>query len=167
MKASYFFQTILMLQNLSFVTYFVVRLKAHTWFQLWGVSFCWLTLSFCHRHQGLEEETGVYERASNKNIYLRVAVNTITRLRSEAKESVPGSSKSQPGQPSVTQSHQATLGGSRAAKTSFTLHRSTGSGKKVEVVLTRKSQFVFFLNDRKRVTAWMDALWRRHSLSMY
>ena len=114
----------------------------------------------------------MYERASNKNIYLRVAVNTITRLRSEAKEAVPGSSKSQPGHPSVTQSHQATLGGSRAAKTSFTLHRSTGSGKKVEVVLTRKSQFVVdfcfvFWKDRKKMTAWMDALWRHHGLSMY
>ena len=97
--------------------------------------------SLCHCRQALEEETGVYERASNKNIYLRVAVNTITRLRSEARESLPGSSKSEHAHLPATQSHQATLGGSRAAKISFTLHRSAGSAKKAEVVLTGWSEF--------------------------
>ncbi|KAK7489485.1 hypothetical protein BaRGS_00019284 [Batillaria attramentaria] len=100
-------------------------------------------LKFCSSEEaaykkGLEEESGVYDRATNKNIYLRVAVNTITRLRSEAKESTHPSSSTSPPQrrQSLTQSHQATLGGSRAAKTSFTLHRSSGSGKKTEVALT-------------------------------
>ncbi|XP_070195418.1 RNA exonuclease 1 homolog [Littorina saxatilis] len=98
-------------------------------------------LKFCANEEeaykkGLQEETGVYDRASNKNIYLRVAVNTITRLRAEAKESLPGSSSSKQRRSSLTQSHEATLGGSRALKTSFTLHRSTGAGKKVEVPMT-------------------------------
>ena len=91
------------------------------------------------KYQGLEEEKVVYDRASNKNIYLRVAVNTISRLRTEAKESKPGTSKSMFDNDkslSQSQSHEATLGGSRAAKTSFTLHRSSKSGKKEEIQLT-------------------------------
>ncbi|KAL8623785.1 hypothetical protein ACOMHN_054091 [Nucella lapillus] len=100
-------------------------------------------LKFCPSEEkaykkGLEEETGVYDRSNNKNIYLRVAVNTILRLRTEARESMPGSSTSQLRQPSSgpSQSHEATLGGARAAKTNFTLQRNLGYGKKTEVVLT-------------------------------
>lgn len=87
----------------------------------------------------MEEENTVYERASNKNIYLRVAVNTISRLRSEAKESCPSSSAPKQRRTSLTQSHEATLGGSRAAKTSFTLHRSSSTIRKAEAILTGKA----------------------------
>ncbi|ESP01259.1 hypothetical protein LOTGIDRAFT_111751, partial [Lottia gigantea] len=70
--------------------------------------------------RGQEEEHVAYGRSSNKNIYLRMAVNTIKRLRSEAdvKNNSPKKVVAN------AQSHEATLGGSRAAKTSFTLKRS-------------------------------------------
>ncbi|XP_076462971.1 uncharacterized protein LOC143295266 [Babylonia areolata] len=87
--------------------------------------------------KALEEEAGAYERSSNKNIYLRVAVNTITRLRTEAKECMPGASTPKQGQWSGrSQSHEATLGGARAAKTNFSLHRPSVLGRKTEVALT-------------------------------
>ncbi|XP_059167068.1 RNA exonuclease 1 homolog [Physella acuta] len=91
-------------------------------------------------NKGLDEELAVYIRASNKNIYLRLAVNAIKRIRTEAKESQPSSSKSpcagvsslssMAALPShVAQSHEATLGGSLAARTSYTLHRSSSVTK--------------------------------------
>ncbi|CAL1540651.1 unnamed protein product, partial [Lymnaea stagnalis] len=85
--------------------------------------------------KGQDEEQTVYARASNKNIYLRLAVNAIKRIRMEANESQPSSSKKLcPGVSSLSsmaalpshamQSHATTLGGSLAARTSFTLNRS-------------------------------------------
>ncbi|XP_050400601.1 RNA exonuclease 1 homolog [Patella vulgata] len=67
-----------------------------------------------------EEEHVAYGRSSSKNIYLRMAVNTIKRLRTEAESKVASPKKKIPN----SQSHEATLGGSKAAKTSFTVKRS-------------------------------------------
>ncbi|XP_067678150.1 RNA exonuclease 1 homolog [Haliotis asinina] len=75
--------------------------------------------------KGQEEEAAVYKRATNKNIYLRVAVNAIKRLRVEVQQSCSSPTKS----PSkiIKQSHEATLGGKNATKTTYTLHRSGGN----------------------------------------
>ncbi|XP_046552109.1 LOW QUALITY PROTEIN: RNA exonuclease 1 homolog [Haliotis rubra] len=75
--------------------------------------------------KGQEEEAAVYKRATNKNIYLRVAVNAIKRLRVEVQQSCSSPTKS----PSkiIKQSHEATLGGKNATKTTYTLHRSGGT----------------------------------------
>ncbi|KAH9509754.1 RNA exonuclease 1 [Bulinus truncatus] len=96
-----------------------------------------------------EEEQVIYTRASNKNIYLGLTANTIKKIRMEAAECQPSSSKkpclglaslsSLALQPShMSQSHAATLGGSHAAKTSFTLHRSGAAGKNIPTVFTGK-----------------------------
>lgn len=98
--------------------------------------------------QGQEEEQATYNRASNKNIYLRVAVNTIKKIRTEALESQPSTSKKQClGLASLSsmasshpaQSHEATLGGSLAAKTSYTLHRSGNSTRKLPQTFSGKA----------------------------
>lgn len=75
--------------------------------------------------QGKEEEESVYNRCSNKKIYLNLAVNTIKRLRTEATQK-PGN-KSKPG--CMKLSHAAVLDGAGATKTSYTLHRSGGAVK--------------------------------------
>lgn len=82
----------------------------------------------------------MYKRATNKNIYLHVAVGAIKRIRMQAAEAQPSSSKKPKNVYSlssaaslsshVSQSHEATLGGRGAATTSFTLHRSRKSGLK-------------------------------------
>ena len=74
--------------------------------------------------KGLEEELAVYKRASNKNVYLNVACNTIKRLRNETTESCKSPTK--PTSPQKM-SHEAVLGGKNATKTTFTLNRSGGS----------------------------------------
>ncbi|XP_046374753.2 RNA exonuclease 1 homolog [Haliotis rufescens] len=77
--------------------------------------------------KGQEEEAAVYKRATNKNIYLRVAVNAIKRLRVEVQQSCSSPTKS----PSkiIKQSHEAMLGGKNATRTTYTLHRSGGGTK--------------------------------------
>lgn len=74
--------------------------------------------------QGLDEELSVYKRASNKNVYLNVACNTIKRLRTETAEFC--SSPTKPTSPQKM-SHEAMLGGKNATKTTYTLNRSGGS----------------------------------------
>lgn len=74
--------------------------------------------------RGLEEELSVYKRASNKNVYLNVACNTIKRLRTEIAEFC--SSPTKPTSPQKM-SHEAMLGGKNATKTTYTLNRSGGS----------------------------------------
>ena len=89
--------------------------------------------------QALSVESDVYDRAVNANIYLRVAVNAITRLRSEAKRSQVACSVSDPKTSSLAQSCQAEPRGSKASMTSFTVQRSLGCYKKSDVALTGKS----------------------------
>ncbi|GFN95038.1 RNA exonuclease 1-like protein [Plakobranchus ocellatus] len=80
--------------------------------------------------KGEEDEKAVYEKATNKNIYLRVAVNAIKRIRTEAAQVLPSTSKkprvvSAPGLSGpMAQSHAATLGGPNALRHSYTLNRS-------------------------------------------
>ncbi|XP_013417107.1 RNA exonuclease 1 homolog isoform X2 [Lingula anatina] len=76
--------------------------------------------------RGLEEEKAVYKRSSNRTVYLNVAVNAVKRLRSEVTLHQPGTSSQTPDKHPKGFSHEAVLGGSRAAKTSFTLNRSGG-----------------------------------------
>ncbi|XP_035996847.1 RNA exonuclease 1 homolog [Fundulus heteroclitus] len=82
----------------------------------------------------LVEEKLVYERSSSKNIYLNVAVNALTKLRSKS-----GSCSSpvykEPGvaPKRKAQSHEEVLGGRLAATTSFTINRS---GKQQEEKLS-------------------------------
>ncbi|BFY99577.1 hypothetical protein BsWGS_02618 [Bradybaena similaris] len=101
-------------------------------------------------NKGQEEEQATYNRASNKNIYLRVAVNAIKKIRTEALESQPSTSKKQcMGLASLSsmtsshpaQSHEATLGGSLAAKTSYTLHRSGNSTRKLPQTFSGKELY--------------------------
>ncbi|XP_041358809.1 RNA exonuclease 1 homolog [Gigantopelta aegis] len=68
-----------------------------------------------------DEEKAVYQRATNKNIYVRVAANAIVRLRKDV--------QNREGSPTKTfycgkQSHKATLDGRKAITTSFTINRS-------------------------------------------
>lgn len=76
--------------------------------------------------QGKEEEENVYNRCSNKKIYLNLAVNTVKRLRNEAEQTKTRSKNKTVG---MKLSHAAVLDGAGAAKTSFTLHRSGGAVK--------------------------------------
>ncbi len=78
--------------------------------------------------QGQEEEGAVYKRATNKNIYLRVAVNAIKRLRVEVEQASSSPTKTGPCKMN-TQSHEAMLGGRNATKHTYTLHRSGGGTK--------------------------------------
>ncbi|XP_058019349.1 RNA exonuclease 1 homolog [Ahaetulla prasina] len=84
-------------------------------------------LKFCPSQQeafdkALAEEKVVYERSTSRNIYLNVAVNTLKKLRTL----LP--SPSQGVQKAINRkvvSHEAMLGGKLAARTSYTLNRST------------------------------------------
>ena len=85
--------------------------------------------------QAVAEEKGVYERSSNRNIYLNVAINTVKKLRDENLQqsvTINGQKQTSPGKTSKALSHQALLGGSRAAATSFTVRRSGGPCKTPE-----------------------------------
>ncbi|XP_029138804.1 RNA exonuclease 1 homolog [Protobothrops mucrosquamatus] len=82
---------------------------------------------FCPSQQGafdkaLAEEKVVYERSTSRNIYLNVAVNTLKKLRtllpSPSQEVQKASNRK-------LVSHEAMLGGKLAARTSYTLNRST------------------------------------------
>ncbi|XP_007952760.1 RNA exonuclease 1 homolog [Orycteropus afer afer] len=84
-------------------------------------------LKFCSSNQeaiekALTEEKVAYDRSPSKNIYLNVAVNTLKKLRGLAPSAMPGLSK-----PSSRRlvSHEVVLGGRLAAKTSFSLSRSS------------------------------------------
>ena len=78
--------------------------------------------------KGQEEEKIVYDRSSSKTVYLNVACNTIKRLRNEAAENMPSTSKKAS---PMKMSHQAVLGGKNAMKNSYTLNRSGGSTKEI------------------------------------
>ncbi|XP_063057641.1 RNA exonuclease 1 homolog isoform X2 [Engraulis encrasicolus] len=72
----------------------------------------------------LDEEQVVYERSSSKNIYLNVAVNTLKKLRNKSTSPAAKPPKYQAASSSQkAQSHEKTLGGRMAAKTSFTINR--------------------------------------------
>ncbi|XP_053317741.1 RNA exonuclease 1 homolog [Spea bombifrons] len=84
-------------------------------------------LKFCPTQQeafdkALEEEKVVYGRSSSRNIYLNVAVNTLKKLRNQCQGTK---------QPAVkitnkkAVSHESMLGGKLAAKTSFSMQRSS------------------------------------------
>uniref|UniRef100_A0A8C5SWD2 RNA exonuclease 1 homolog n=1 Tax=Laticauda laticaudata TaxID=8630 RepID=A0A8C5SWD2_LATLA len=84
-------------------------------------------MKFCPSQQGafdkaLAEEKTVYERSTSRNIYLNVAVNTLKKLRtllpSPSQEVQKASNRK-------VVSHEAMLGGKLAARTSYTLNRST------------------------------------------
>uniref|UniRef100_A0A8C6V8A1 RNA exonuclease 1 homolog n=1 Tax=Naja naja TaxID=35670 RepID=A0A8C6V8A1_NAJNA len=84
-------------------------------------------MKFCPSQQGafdkaLAEEKVVYERSTSRNIYLNVAVNTLKKLRtllpSPSREVQKTSNRK-------VVSHEAMLGGRLAARTSYTLNRST------------------------------------------
>ncbi|XP_013925586.1 PREDICTED: RNA exonuclease 1 homolog [Thamnophis sirtalis] len=72
--------------------------------------------------KALAEEKVVYERSTSRNIYLNVAVNTLKKLRtllpSPSQEVQKFSNRK-------VVSHEAMLGGKLAARTSYTLNRST------------------------------------------
>ena len=82
----------------------------------------------------------MYDRSSSRVVYLNVAVNTIKRLRCEAPRE-PGpetdmdveveSTKVTSPVKQKTLSHMAVLGGAKAAKVSYTLHRSKGGTAKI------------------------------------
>uniref|UniRef100_A0A8C5SV09 RNA exonuclease 1 homolog n=1 Tax=Laticauda laticaudata TaxID=8630 RepID=A0A8C5SV09_LATLA len=81
-------------------------------------------MKFCPSQQGafdkaLAEEKTVYERSTSRNIYLNVAVNTLKKLRTL----LPSPSQEASNRKVV--SHEAMLGGKLAARTSYTLNRST------------------------------------------
>ncbi|XP_019513014.1 PREDICTED: RNA exonuclease 1 homolog isoform X1 [Hipposideros armiger] len=84
-------------------------------------------LKFCSSNQeaiekALNEEKVAYDRSPSKNIYLNVAVNTLKKLRGLVPSTVPGLSKTS-GRRVV--SHEVVLGGKLAAKTSFSISRSS------------------------------------------
>ena len=91
--------------------------------------------------QALSEEKTIYDRSSSRVVYLNVAVNTIKRLRSEApREPGPESDTetevkpvkvTSPIKQKATFSHMAVIGGAKAAKISYTLHRSKGGTIKI------------------------------------
>ncbi len=71
--------------------------------------------------QGLKEEKSVYERASSRNIYLNLSVNTLKRLRS-AQTDTQDKVTSPTSKGSI--SHEAVIGGKAATQHTFTLNRS-------------------------------------------
>ena len=72
--------------------------------------------------QGLKEEKSVYERASSRNIYLNLSVNTLKRLRSAQTTDTPDKVTSPTSKGSI--SHEAVIGGKAATQHTFTLNRS-------------------------------------------
>ena len=81
--------------------------------------------------QALLEEKSVCARASNKKIYLNVAINTLKKLRDEVVRSSDSSDQElkSPTKNPLALSHAAVLDGARAANTKFTLKRSGGQIK--------------------------------------
>ncbi|XP_063003242.1 RNA exonuclease 1 homolog isoform X2 [Elgaria multicarinata webbii] len=72
--------------------------------------------------KALAEEKLAYERSTSRNIYLNVAVNTLKKLRSLLPSPSQDSRKFSNRK---LVSHEAMLGGKLAARTSFTLNRTT------------------------------------------
>ncbi|ETE61626.1 RNA exonuclease 1-like protein, partial [Ophiophagus hannah] len=72
--------------------------------------------------KALAEEKVVYERSTSRNIYLNVAVNTLKKLRTLLPS--PSQEVQKTSNRKVV-SHEAMLGGKLAARTSYTLNRST------------------------------------------
>ena len=70
-------------------------------------------------HQALAEEKTAYDRSSGRNIYLRVSVNAIKKLRSEvaAMKGDKGTTNDK------ARTHEDMLGGLKARTTSFTMKR--------------------------------------------
>ncbi|KAL2764137.1 RNA exonuclease 1-like protein [Daubentonia madagascariensis] len=84
-------------------------------------------LKFCASNQeavekALNEEKVAYDRSPSKNIYLNVAVNTLKKLRGLVPSAVPGLNKTSSRR---VVSHEVVLGGKLAAKTSFSLSRTS------------------------------------------
>ncbi|XP_063146821.1 RNA exonuclease 1 homolog isoform X2 [Candoia aspera] len=84
-------------------------------------------LKFCRSQQeafdkALAEEKVVYDRSTSRNIYLNVAVNTLKKLRTLFPN--PSQNVQKTSNRKVV-SHEAMLGGKLAARTSYTLNRST------------------------------------------
>ncbi|KAJ6655149.1 hypothetical protein lerEdw1_005626 [Lerista edwardsae] len=79
--------------------------------------------------KALAEEKVAYERSTSRNIYLNVAVNTLKKLRSLLPSSSQGAHKTNN---KKVVSHEAMLGGKLAAKTSFTLNRSSTTSLRTE-----------------------------------
>ena len=106
--------------------------------------------------KALSEEKAIYNRSSSRVVYLNVAVNAIKRLRSEAPRE-PGptpdpepdtiSSKlaTSPIKQKTSFSHMAVIGGAKAAKISYTLHRSKGITIKIPDTFVGKNA-VFLKN---------------------
>ena len=90
----------------------------------------------------------MYERATTRMGYIRLCVNCITRIRSEAAELRPSSSKGPAKEyrgSHPSQSHAATLGGAAAARTSFTVNRLGSSAKNKPLVL--KGDFQYYISE--------------------
>lgn len=68
--------------------------------------------------KALSEEKTAYEKSTTKSIYLNLISNAVKRLRDES----PLSKTLSPKNPKAM-SHEAILGGSKAATTSFTINR--------------------------------------------
>lgn len=66
----------------------------------------------------MAEEKAIYEKSMTKSIYLNLVSNAVRRLRDES----PFSKTLSPKNPNAC-SHEAILGGSKAANTSFTVNR--------------------------------------------
>ncbi|XP_066492335.1 RNA exonuclease 1 homolog [Tiliqua scincoides] len=79
--------------------------------------------------KALAEEKVAYERSTSRNIYLNVAVNTLKKLRSLLPSSSQGAHKTNN---KKVVSHEAMLGGKLAARTSFTLNRSSTTNLRTE-----------------------------------
>ena len=81
--------------------------------------------------QAVAEEKSVYGRSGSKKIYLNLSINAICKLRSE------GGIQNKKGPPAPKNpkalSHEAMLGGAKAATTSFTVARCGTSNKSAEI----------------------------------
>ena len=80
--------------------------------------------------QAVTVEMEAFQKSSNRNIYLNKAVVAIKRLRDEAAgsklQSPPTSPPLLPWKTNKILSHEAVLGGKKAANISFTVKRSGG-----------------------------------------
>ena len=69
--------------------------------------------------QALAEEKTAYDRSSGRNIYLRVSVNAIKKLRSEVAAMTGDTGRAN----DKAHTHDDVLGGLKARTTSFTMKR--------------------------------------------
>lgn len=100
-------------------------------------------------------ELEVYQRSTNRNIYLNKAVVAIKRLRDESSSSRSGHTPTQ--SPPLTPwspkprvfSHEAVLGGKGAAKAHFTVRRSSTISTPVKELKGKRKKSL-----KNVVTAW-------------